>query len=85
MEITVVFAAKPVRRGITSRSRSATHAAMLTIWCPTKAMGSSGTNSSNFVHHSVSSNDFIFTSQNQKTQEQDRHEDDRHFFAFAAQ
>ena len=67
MDITVVFAAKPVRRSITSRSRSAAHAAMLTIWCPTKAMGSSGTNSSNFVHHSVSSNDFIFTPLGRRT------------------
>ena len=56
-------AAKPslVRRRPTSRSWSATHAAMLTIWCPTKAMGSSGSSSRNCVHPSVSSRDLIFT------------------------
>ena len=42
-------------------SRSATHAAMLTIWSSTKAMGSSSSSSRNRVHPSFSSRSLILT------------------------
>ena len=58
--VTVPARSRGLRRP-TSRSWSATHAAVLTIRCPTEAMGSSGSSARNCVHPSVSSRGLILT------------------------